>query len=190
MKNNVHEITLTNNATYEAIGELCNGNCEPVANDKGMLFSSIIDAAKYAGVIPSTMWYHLNSDAKKPRPIKGDIYFYVKKRDESFGRVMKCLSEKSAEVERRKADEEDARKWRAYQAEQEAKRLAEEKRIEDERKAKEKYERDVARAIAKVENRKEIHKRLQEKTSVAERRVIEAEMELEALLDMNQQVVA
>lgn len=187
---NIHEITLTNKATYEAIGELCFGNCEPVANDEGKVFTSIIDAAKYAGVLPQNMWRHLNTDAKKPRPLKGHVYFYVKKRDESFGRVMRCLSEMSAEAERRKADEEDALKWRAYQAEQEAKRIAEEKRLEAERKAKEKYESDVAKAVAKVERRREIHKRLQDKTEVAERRVIEAEMELEALLDQNQQEVA
>lgn len=185
---NIHEITLTNKATYEAIGELCSGNCEPVANDEGYVFSSIVDAARYAGVSPQNMWNHLNSPSSKT--CKGHVYFYVRKRDESFGRIMKRLSEVNADAERRKADEEDARKWREYQAEQEAKRIAEEKRLEAERKAKEKYKSDVAKAVAKVERRKEIHKRLQDKTEVAERRVIEAEMELEALLDQNQQEVA
>lgn len=171
-----HEIILNNKATYEAIGELCNGNCEPVANDEGKIFSSINDAASYAGVLPQNMWRHLNT---RPKPIKGHVYFYVKKRDESFGRIMKCLSEMSVDVERRKADEEDARKWRAYQAEQEAIR-----------KEKEKREADIVKAAAKVERRKEILEKLKEKAALAERRVIEAEMELEALLDQDQQVVA
>lgn len=133
---NIHEITLTNKATYEAIGELCSGNCEPVANDEGYVFSSIVDAARYAGVSPQNMWNHLNSPSSKT--CKGHVYFYVRKRDESFGRIMKRLSEVNADAERRK----------------------------------------------------EIHKRLQDKTEVAERRVIEAEMELEALLDQNEQEVA
>lgn len=179
---NIHEITITNKATFEAIGNLCNGNCEPVANDEGLIFTSIIDAANHAGVLPQNMWRHLNT--KKIKPIKGHVYFYLMKDgSESFGRIMKCMSKMSIDVEQRKADEEDARKWREYQAEQEAKRLAEERRLEAERLAKEKWLEKKAKAEAKLERRTEICEHLAAKLANAEKRKMQAEMELEALLD-------
>ena len=183
-----HEIILNNKATYEAIGELNSGHCRPVANDEGKKFTSVTDAAKYAGVTTSCMCNHLKPGGY--RTCKGHVYFYIDKRDESFDLVMNRLGEVNAEVERRKADEEDARKWREYQAEQEAIRKAEEKRIEDERKAKEKYEADVAKAKAKIERRKAICERLQSQLLEAEKRLMEAEREYEDLVgyEDNQEV--
>lgn len=175
------KIILSNESTYEAIGELNSGHCRPVANDEGKKFTSVTDAARYADVTVQNMWNHLNGNN---RTCKGHVYFYIDKRDESFDRVMNRLSEVSAEAERRKADEEDARKWREYQAEQEAIRKAEEKRIEDERKAKEEYENKVARAIAKIERRRIIRQRAVQHLNDVIEREMEAEKEYEALTGM------
>ena len=173
-----HEIILNNKATYEAIGDLNSGHCKPVANDEGKRFTSVTDAAKYAGVSPRNMWNHLNGNH---RTCKGHVYFYIDKRDESFDRVMNRLSEVSAEVERRKADEDDARKWREYQAEQEAIRKAEEKRIADERKAKEMYEANVQKAINKIQRRHKMLERAKQQVNDIISRIMEAKKEYEAL---------
>ena len=121
-----HTITLNEESTYEAIGKTSGGNCEPIGNDEGKCFTSMKDAAEYAGVSPQYMWQCLQPNG--PRTCHGHVYFYIKKRDKSFDKVMKQLAKTTAEVQRRKADEEDARKWREYQAEQEAIRKAEERR--------------------------------------------------------------
>ena len=183
-----HEIILSNKTTCEAIGEFNSGHCRHVGDDEGNVFTSILDAAKKAGVTPQYMWKCLQPDG--PRTCKGHVYFYIDKRDESFGKVMSRLAETTAEVERRKADEDDARKWRAYQAEQEAIRKAEEKRLEEERKAKEKRESDIEKAKARLERRTKMCERLSTQLAQAERHKMEAEMELEALLDNNEQNVA
>ena len=177
-----HRITLNNESAYEAIGERHSGHCRPVANDEGKRFTSITDAAKYAGVSCQTMWQNLNG---KNRTCKGHVYFYIDKRDESFDRIMSRLSEVSAEAERRKADEDDARKWREYQAEQEAIRKAEEKRIADELKAKEEHEAAIAKAKDKIARRKTICERLEAKLADAQKRLMDAEIELETLTDMD-----
>lgn len=174
-----HEIILNNKATYEAIGELNSGHCRPVANDEGKRFTSVTDAAKYAGVTISCMCNHLKPGGY--RTCKGHVYFYIDKRDESFDVVMKRLAETTAENERRKTDEEDAHKWREYQAEQEAIRKAEEKRLEDERKAKEKHEADVKKAIDKIQRRTKMCERINQQYNEAIARLLEAEKEYEAL---------
>ena len=173
-----HEIILNNKATYEAIGELNSGHCKPIGNDEGKRFTSVADAAKYAGVSPQNMSHHLRG---RSRTVHGHTYFYIDKRDESFDRIMNRLSEVSAENKRRKVDEEDARKWREYQAEQEAIRKAEEKRLEDERKAKEMYEANVQKAANKIERRHKMCERLKQQLDEAYRRAMEAEKEYEAL---------
>lgn len=176
-----HEIILNNKSTYVAIGELNSGNCKRVANDEGYIFTSMTDAAKHAGVAVQNMWHHLQPNG--PRTCKGHVYWYVDKRDESFGRVMNRLAETTAENERRKADEEDARKWREYQAEQERIRKAEEERLENERKEKEKRDKEKAKADAKVERCQTIRDRIAAQLAEAERNLMTAQMEREALDD-------
>lgn len=109
------------------------------------------------------------------------VYWYVDKRDENFDRVMSRLSEVSAEAERRRADEEDARKWREYQAALEAARKAEEKRIEDERKAKEMHEANIQKAIARIQRRHKMLERAKQQVNDINNRIMEAEKEYEAL---------
>jgi len=175
-----HEIVLSEKTTYEAIGELNSRRCKQVANDEGMRFTSLTDAAKYAGVSPQNMWSHLNGNH---HTCKGHVYFYVDKRDESFNAVMKCLAKTTEEINRRKADEEDARKWREYQAEQEAIRKAEERRLEEERKARERHAKAVAAAEAKVNKYAAECNKYQDKYNEALNAYNEATKELERLLE-------
>lgn len=175
-----HEITLNNKSTYEAIGEYNSGNCRRIANDKGDVFTSIKDAAAYAGTSPQYMWNCLQPNTR--RKCKGHLYFYVDNRDESFDVVMNRLAETTAEIERRKADEEDARKWREYQAEQERIRKAEEKRIADELKAKREHEARIEKARNKMMKYATICDNLEQKLKEAIQNRIEAEKEFEDLI--------
>ena len=183
-----HTIILNEETTFEAIGKVTSGNCEPIGNDEGKCFTSIKDAAEYAGVSPQCMWNHLQPNGTKT--CRGHVYFYIKKRDKSFDKVMKQLTKATAEVQRRKADEEDARKWREYQAAQEAIRREEEKRLEAIRKAEEKRQKEIAKLqerIAKYEADAEKAKTKWEESINA---MNNAQMELENLMDNNQQEVA
>lgn len=165
-----HTITLNEESTYEAIGKTSGGNCEPIGDDQGNCFTSIKDAAEYAGVTSPYMWSHLQPDG--PKTCRGHVYFYIRKRDQSFDKVMKQLAKTTAEVQRRKADEEDARKWREYQAKQEAIRKAEERRQNEIEKLKNR--------IAKTKERAEQYNA---KWTAAVNEVYHLERELEELLD-------
>lgn len=165
-------INIHNYADINANGEMNSRHCKPViCIETGEVFTSVGDAAKAIGCFPNDLSSHLTG---KRRSIKGKHFCYLSRATESLDVIMSRLRETSAM-------EEDARKWRAYQAEQEAIRKAEEKRIEDERKAKEKYEADVAKAKAKVQRYAVICDRLQAQLTKAESCLENAEMALEAL---------
>lgn len=174
-----HEITMSTKTTCEATGKYHSGHCRPVANDEGKRFTSIKDAAEYAGVMPQNMWRHLQPNG--PRTCKGHMYFYIDNRDESFEVVMNRLAEITAENERHKADEEDARKWREYKAEQERIRKEEEARLEAERKAKEEYEAKKRKLEDKILRRRKVSDRMNQGWSNAIARQMEAEKEYEEL---------
>lgn len=176
-----HTITLNEESTYEAIGKTSGGNCEPIGNDEGKCFTSMKDAAEYAGVSPQYMWNHLQPHGTKT--CRGHVYFYINKRDQSFDKVMKQLTKTTAEVQRRKADEEDARKWREYQAEQERIRKAEEKRLEDERKAEERRQNEIAKLRNRIAKANERAEQYNAKWVAAVNEANDLERELEALLD-------
>lgn len=150
-----------------------------VCIEEGRTFVSIIDAADAARTQASYMSKRLREEEMPT--IKGKRYCYLSRLMESSDMVLSCLRDSRAENERRKADEDDARKWREYQAELERQRKEEEARIEAERKAKEDHEKAVAKAIAKIERRREISARLLQKCNEAMARTMEAEMEYEAL---------
>lgn len=163
-------ITIHNEATIKAEGKRNSKNCKPViCIETGEIFTSATDAAEKMGVHYSAMSAVCLG---KVRTCKGMHFCYMNAALENLDAVMNRLRETSAM-------EDDARKWRAYQAEQEAKRKAEEK-----------YEADVQKAKDKVARRTEICERLASELARAEQRKMEAEMELEALLDNNQQEVA
>lgn len=165
-------INIQNEANIKAKGTRVNHCTKPIiCVETGEVFTSVTDAAEFAGVTLNNMSGHLTG---RIRQIKGKHYCYLSRSIESLDAVMHRLRETSTM-------EEDARKWREYQAEQEAIRKAEEKRIADELKAKEEYETNVAKAKAKIERRYKMRERIQDQLNDVDRRIMEAEKEYEAL---------
>lgn len=165
-------INIQNEANINAKGTRTNRCTKPIiCVETGEVFTSVTDAAEFAGVALNNMSAHLTG---RVRQIKGKHYCYLSRSIESLDAVMHRLRETSAM-------EEDARKWREYQAEQEAIRKAEEKRIADERRAKEEYEASVEKAKAKIERRLAMCERQRQQLIEAEKRLMDAEKEYEAL---------
>lgn len=174
--NNTTIINLQNEANIHAEGDHVHGNSISVVRiNDGKVFVSIIDAAKSADTHAGYLASRLRN--KDICTIKGQQYCYLSRLMESADTILTCLRDTGAEVERRKADEDDARKWREYQAELERIRKEEEDRIEAERKAKEKYEEDKQKAISRILRRKEIANRKASEFDAAAKRVTEAEEE-------------
>ena len=178
MKNTIN---IQNESNIQAEGKLNSRKCKPViCIETGEVFSSVTDAAEKFGSSAQNLSTHLTG---KRRTFVGKHFCYLSRTMESLDTIMERLQKTAAM-------EEDARKWREYQAEQERIRKAEEKRREEERKAREKRESDLKAAKDKVARRTEICERLAAQLAQAEQRKMEAEMELEAMLDNNQQNVA
>ena len=183
-------INIHGEANIKAEGKFNSRRCKPViCLDNGNVFTSMLDAAEYAGVSNPTMVVHLQG---KTRTCAGKHFCYLSKVTETLDAIVTRLRETSAV-------EADAKKWQAYQAEQEAIRIAEakrleeerkaeEKRLEDERKAKEKHEADVAKAKDKIARRQAIRDRIAAQLAEAEQKLMEAEKELEALEDNGKEV--
>ena len=165
-------INIHHEATIGGSGNLNSKRCKPViCIDTGEVFTSATDAAEKAGVHYSTI---SSACLGKMRTCKGKRYCYLSNATESLNAIVTRLRETASA-------EEDARKWREYQAEQEAIRKAEEKRLEDERKAKEEYDAAVAKLVEKIERRREICKNAQRRHEQAIQYAMDAEMEYKAL---------
>ena len=156
-------INMQHEANIQAEGKLSGRKCKPViCLETGEVFSSMTDAAEYTEVTTATMSNHLTG---RYRSVKGKHYCYLSRVSESLDTILARLRETAA-------IEEDAKKWKVYEAEQEAKRVAEQKRQEAIAKAKEK----VARAQG-------IHDTLAAKYREALNTLAQAQRELEALED-------
>ena len=154
-------INMQHEANIQAEGKLSGRKCKPViCLETGEVFSSMTDAAEYTEVTTATMSNHLTG---RYRSVKGKHYCYLSRVSESLDTILARLRETAA-------IEEDAKRWKAYEAEQEAKRIAEQKRQEAIAKAKEK----VARAQG-------IHDTLAAKYREALNTLAQAQRELEAL---------
>lgn len=154
-------INMQHEANIQAEGKLSGRSCKPViCLETGEVFSSMTDAAENIGVSIQHMSNHLTG---RYRSIHGKHYCYVSRVTESLDTILARLRETAA-------IEEDAKKWKAYEAEQEAKRIAEQKRQDAINKAKEK----VARCD-------EICNVLAEKYNDVMNNLRRAQMELEAL---------
>lgn len=167
-------INMQHEANIKAKGIHSQMNNKPViCIETGEVFVSVTDAAQAVDANLSYMSSHLTG---KYRSVKGKHYCYLSRVNESLDAIVTRLRETSA-------IEEDAKKWKAYEAEQMAIRLAEEKRIEEARIARVKHEAAVAIADAKIERCKEIRDRIAAQLEEAEKKLMAAEMEREALDD-------
>lgn len=171
-------INIHGKANIKAEGKLNSRYCKPViCLETGEVFTSVADAAEHFEVHAQNMSTHL---VGKRKHIKGYHFCYLSKATESLDAIVTRLRETSS-------DAEDARKWRAYQAEQEAIRKAEEARIEAERRAKEQHEAALEKARNKVARRQTVRDRLVAELAKADKRLMDAEIELEALEDNSNQ---
>lgn len=172
-------INIQNEANIKAEGKFNSKHCKPViCIETGEVFTSVNDAASAAGCYAPDMSAHLSG---RKRAIKGKHYCFLSRVNESLDAIVTRLRETAAV-------ESAAKKWMAYEAEQEAIRKAEEERIAEERKAKEKHDADVAKAKDKVARRQAIRDRIAAQLADADRKLIEAKKELEALEDNNKEV--
>lgn len=168
-------INMQHEANIKAKGMKSGGLCKPIiCIETGEVFTSITDAADQNGVTQSAVSQHLTG---RVRSVKGKHYFYLSRANENLDAIVTRLREASA-------IEEDAKKWKAYEAEQTAIRLAEEKRAEEARIAQAKHEAAIAIADAKVERCKETYDRIAAQLKEAEKKLMAAEMEREALDDV------
>lgn len=171
MKNTIN---IQNEANIGAKGTHTQRNNKPViCLETGDVFVSLLDAAEHIGCHYSNLSAHLRG---KQRSCNGMHFCYLSRVNESLDAIVTRLRATSA-------DNEDAKKWRAYQAEQEAIRAAEAKRAEEARKAEEKRQAEIAKANAKVERCQTIRDRIAAQLAEAERNLMAAQMEREALDD-------
>ena len=168
------KINIQNEANIKAKGTHSGTVSKPViCIETGDVYVSLTDAAEAVGTAVTNMSAHLTG---RSRHVKGKHYCYLSRVNESLDAIVTRLRETAAV-------EEDAKKWQAYQAEQEAIRKAEEKRAEEARKAKEKHDGEVAKADAKIERCQTIRDRIAAQLAEAERNLMAAQMEREALDD-------
>lgn len=156
------KINIQNEANINAKGEHTQKAAKPViCIDTGEVFASTTDAAEAAGVHITTM---SSACLGKIRTANGKRYCYLSRVTESLDSIVTRLRETAAV-------EEDAKRWKAYQAEQEAIRKAEEKRQAEIAKAREK--------VAQLSEAAQKHEELWHKTMGE---LVEAEQHLESLM--------
>lgn len=156
------KINIHNEANIMAEGKHSNRNCKPViCIETGEVFTSATDAADYIGV-----HYTMMSAAciGKVKTCKGKHYCYLNEALENLDSVVTRLREASAM-------EDDAKKWRAQEAEKEAARIA-----------KEKHEAAIVKAREKIAKIQENCNKLEAKLLEEEKALMNAEIELETLL--------
>ena len=167
-------INIQHEANIKAKGEHTQKNAKAViCIETGEVYASAMDAAAQVGAHITTISAVCLG---KIRTYKGKHYCYLSRVNENLDSIVTRLRETSAV-------EEDAKKWQAYQAEQEAIRKAEEERLEAIRRAEEKRQAEIAKADAKVAKCTEIRDRLAAQLEEAERNLMNAEIEREALDD-------
>jgi cobalamin biosynthesis protein CbiD len=155
-------INIQDKANIQAEGKLNSRHCKPIiCLETGEVFTSVTDAAEKFKCSAQNLSSHLTG--KRSKTIKGKHFCYLSRATENLDTIVTRLREASS-------DAEDARKWRAYQAEQEAIR-----------KAKEDHEAAVEKAKNKIEYRQKIYSRLEQRLKEAAIRVVEAEKEYEDL---------
>ena len=121
------KVNIQNEANIKAKGDHTQKNAKAViCIDTGEVYTSALDAAEKIGVHHTTISAVCTG---KIQTCKGKHYCYLSRVTESLDSIVTRLRETAAV-------EEDAKRWKAYQAEQEAIRKAEEKRQSDITKAR------------------------------------------------------
>ena len=166
---NIHTVP----STIEAVGKFNSKHCRSVVcKETGDVFTSIIDAAKGAGASYPMMSGHLLGRYKS---CKGKHYAYLDEILDNPNEMLVQLRNMSAGEEQRKADAEDARKWREYQAQ-----LAAEE--EAARKAEQEKQERIAVLTTRLERRKNVEQQAIAKAEKATARRMETERELAELI--------
>ena len=155
------KINIQNEANINGNGIHTSKNCKSViCIDTGEVFTSAIDAAESIGVHFSAISAVCRG---KIRTLKGKRYCYLSQAPENLDSIVTRLREASA-------IESDAKKWQAYQAEQEAIRKEEER-----------HQQAIAKAEAKVAQLQDACNKYEQKWRDTMDALNAAEMELEAL---------
>ena len=141
--------------------------------ETGEVWTSGADAAESIGVHFTAMSAVCTGKLKS---LHGKHYCYLNEALENLNAVMTRLREANEM-------EADAKKWREQEAAKEVARKAEERRLEEERKARERYEAAVAKAEAKVTKFAADCAKHQARFNESMAALEAANKELEALLD-------
>lgn len=172
-------LNIHNETTIKAKGTHTMRNNKPViCVDTGEVFASITDAAEHLGVRSTNISKVVTGVYKTCKGMRFCL----------LSRATENLDILTGQIRTLNADAEDARKWREYQAEQEAIRKAEEDRIraEQERiaaieKAKADREERKAKLEARVERRRRIIERIESELQRAKERLNDTLVELDIL---------
>lgn len=172
-------INIQHEANIKAKGVHTQKNSKSViCLETGEVWASVLDTANDIGSSPSNLIACLQG---KTRTCKGKHYCYLSRVNESLDAIVTRLRETAAV-------EDAAKKWIAYEAEQEAIRIAEAKRAEEARIAKEKHDEAIAKAKDKIARRQAIRDRIAAQLAEADQKLMEAEKELDALEDDGKEV--
>ena len=156
-------LNIHNETTIKAKGTHAQKNHKPViCIDTGEVFASMIDAAEHIGVHPHSISDH----------IRGRLKTINGKRFCLLSRATENLDVLTSQISKLNADAEDARKWREYQAEQEAIRKAEEDRIRAEQERLAAIERE---RVERRERKAKLEERMERRARIIER--LEAELQ-------------
>jgi hypothetical protein len=170
------KITINNEATINARGKFNSNHCTPIMflkldGSEMHSFTSVADASEELGISASYISTCLNNEEN---PVcKGYIVFRTKDAPMYIGKIMHYFNSNAS----------DATKYQRIKAEEEAARKAEELRLEEERKARERHAAAVAKAEAKVAKYAADCAKYQEKFNEAMTALDKASQELEALME-------
>lgn len=170
------KIIISSEATVNARGKFNSNHCTPIMflkldGSEMHSFTSVSDASAELGISASYISTCLNNETN---PVcKGYIVFRTKDAPVYIGKIMHYFN----------ANANDAQNYQRIQAEKEAARKAEERRIAEAQKAKELYVRAVAKAEAKVAKYAADCAKYQSKFNASMTALDDANRELEALID-------
>ncbi len=169
-------LNIHNETNINAKGTHTNTNAKPViCIDTGEVFASVTDAAEHFGV----HWTCMSSVIRgRSKTCKGKRFCLLSKATENLGELTSQIAQLS----------EDARRWREYQAaqdairrEEEGRKLAEQKRLEAIERARREHEERIAKVTTKLDHRNRIVERIQEELRLAIERRDETASELNEL---------